>query len=140
MNSTLINIKKINGMETIIKIYYAHSKLIYGTSNETEELEFIKEKFPKANIICPHTTVNELTDFQDYLHVVDCCTLLIASEVEGYIGKGIFCEISRAFGNGTQVSVLRKQNNQYSLSQVIGIEIINQNAWKNNYGKLIVKQ
>ena len=127
-------------MVTNNKIYYAHSKRIYGTPQEAKELEFLIMIFPKANIICPHNTIGELNDFKDYLYVVDCCNKIITSEIDGFIGRGVFCEIARAFGNGTQVSVLRKQNNQYSLSQVIGIEIINQNAWKNNYGKLIVKQ
>lgn len=127
-------------METKRKIYYAHSKKIYGTSKETAELKFIKEKFPDAHILCPHTTIGELADFNDYLHVVDCCTLLIASEVEGYIGKGVFCEISRGFGNGTIVNVLRKQDNKYSLNQVTGIEMFNQADWKNKFGKIIIKK
>jgi hypothetical protein len=140
MNSTLINIKKMYRRATTHKIYYAHSKRIYGTSNESEELKYIKEKFSNASIICPHTTMGELADFNDYLHVVDCCDRIIASEVEGCIGKGVFCEIARGFGNSTPVYVLRKRDNKFYLEIVTGIEVINENDWKNRYAKLIIKQ
>lgn len=140
MNTTITNIKKNYGLDTNIRIYYSHSMIIYGKTCEKEELKFIKEKFPASNIICPNNTVGKLNDFKDYLHVVDCCDTIIASEVAGFIGKGVFCEIARGFGNGTQVYALRKQVNKYSLCQVIGIEIVNQSDWKNKFGKIIVKQ
>jgi hypothetical protein len=126
-------------METKFKIYYAHFKKIYGTSSETEELKFIKEKYPNSYVFCPNTTIGELNDFQDYLHVVDCCSKIIVSEVEAHIGKGVFCEIARGFGNGSQIYVLRNLGNKYSLAQVTGIEMVNQSDWKNKFGKLIVK-
>jgi hypothetical protein len=119
------------------RIYYAHSKKIYGTPNETEELKYIKEKFPYAKVICPHTTVGELKDFQDYLHIVDCYNTIIASEVKGFISRGVFSEIARGFSNGIQVYVLRKQANKHILYQVIGIEIHNQSDWVYRFGKII---
>ena len=139
MKNTITNIKKMYGQDTNVKIYYAHSKKIYGTSQEIEELKFIKEKFPSSIVLCPNNTIGELSDFQDYLHVVDCCNKIIASEVEGHIGKGVFCEIARGFGNSTPVYVLRKQANKFYLLIVTGIEVINESDWKNQYGKLIVK-
>lgn len=122
------------------KIYFAHSKMIYGTQQEVEEFEFIKEKFPKASIICPHKTVGELNDSKDYLYIVDCCNSVIVSEFNGFVGFGVFVEIARALSNYTSVSVLRKRADEFYLLKVTGLEIINQNDLKNKYGKLIVKQ
>jgi hypothetical protein len=120
-------------------IYFGHSKNTYGTSQELQELEFLKKIFPKTNIICPNTTVGELSDFKDYLHIVDCCTLFIASEVEGSVGKGLFCEIGRAFSINIPVFVLRKSADDFYLLPVIGIETKEPNYWKEKYVKLIVK-
>ena len=36
-----------------MKIYYAHSMKIYDTTRESEELELIESKYPKAEIINP---------------------------------------------------------------------------------------
>ena len=122
------------------KIYFAYSKMIYGTQQEVEEFEFLKKKFTEATIICPHKTVGDINDSKDYLFVVDCCNIVIASEFNGYVGFGVFAEIARALSNCTSVSVLRKRADEFYLLKVTGIEIINQNDWKNKYGKLIVKQ
>jgi hypothetical protein len=121
-------------------IYYAHSKIIYGTQQELEEYGFLKKKFPKATIICPHNTVGELRDSKDYLYVVDCCSKVIVSELNGFIGLGVFAEVARALSNNTSVFVLREKSEEFCLWKVSGIEIINEGSWKNNYGTLIVKQ
>jgi hypothetical protein len=130
----------MNRVKNSHSIYYAHSKLIYGTQQEVEEYEFLKGEFPDRKIICPHITVGELKDPQDYLHIVDCCILLIASELNGFIGLGVFVEVARAFSNNAHVFVLRKHKNSFKLLQVIGIEIYNQIDWKTKYAKLIVKK
>jgi hypothetical protein len=127
-------------MNTNINIYYAHSKIIYGTQQELEEFEFLKKSFPKANIICPHNTVGELRDSKDYLYIVDCCNKVIVSERNSFIGLGVFVEVARALSNNTSVFVLRRQANEFYLLKVSGIEIINESNWKYNYGKLIVNQ
>jgi hypothetical protein len=121
------------------KIYFAHSKFIYGTQQEVDEFEFLTKKYPNANFICPHNTVGALNDYKDYLYIVDCCNYVIASEFNGYVGFGVFAEIARALGNNASVSVLRKQADEFYILKVTGLEIINQSDWKNKYGKLIVK-
>lgn len=130
----------MNANINLRRIYYAHSKRIYGTPNETEELKYIKEKFPNANVICPHNSIGELSDFEDYLHVVDCCSKVVVSEIDEYVSKGVFSEIARGFSNNTPVFVLRMIDGILTLFDVVGIEIINQNDWKNKYGKIIIKK
>jgi hypothetical protein len=125
-------------MRTNIKLYYAHSKLIYGTQQEIDELEFLKEKFPYAQIICPHYTIGEINDSKDYLFVVDISNDLIVSEFNGDIGFKVFTEISRAFSNNTNVFVLRKVDDKFYLLKVSGLKIINREDYKIHFGRVIV--
>jgi hypothetical protein len=56
------------------KVYFAHSKKKYNTSEEAEELAFIKKHFD-GKVICPYNDLGELGDIERYLEViksVDC--------------------------------------------------------------------
>ena len=121
-------------------IFYAHNKTIYGTQQELEEVDFLKNKFHTSNVICPHFTVGELNDPKDYLHIVDCCQKTIVSEINGHIGLAEFVEVARAFSNSSPVLALRKRDTEFNLSEVIGIEIVNRADCKNKYAKIIIKK
>jgi len=129
----------MNANNNLRTIYYAHCRLTYDTPKESTELEWLRIKYPRAKVICPNNSIGKLNDFKDYLHVVDCCSQLIVSEIDGYVSKGVFSEIARALGNNTPVFVLRRQDAFYLL-KVSGIEIVNEGSWKNIYGKVIVKK
>lgn len=119
------------------KIYFGHSKLIYGTAREAEELEFIESQYPDAEIINPALLI-DITEMKKFLKIVSKCTLVVASEFEGYVGKGVFAEISIAFARAIRVQVLRKSEQGYSQYPVTGIQVINEHDWKSKYAKLIV--
>ena len=121
-----------------MRIFYAHSKQIYETNQEEKEREFLKREFPKFTIICPNNDIGELNDFRKYLEIVDRCYMVIASEIDDHVGKGVFSEIARAFSNNAYVGVIREKDNDFSLSEVIGIQIINDRDWKIKYAKLII--
>ena len=72
-----------------MKIYYGHSKRIYDDPQEEIELDFIRKKFPAATVICPNHDLGELSDYKEYLRIVDDCTMVVASEVGGSVGKGV---------------------------------------------------
>ena len=120
------------------KIYYAHSKQIYGTAREGEELGCIKRKYPEAEIINPALLV-DISDMKKFLKIVKKCSQVVVSEFEGYLGRGVFAEIAMAFAYNIKVSVIRKTGSQYSLYPVTGIQVINEHDWKIKYAQLIVK-
>ncbi len=124
-------------MNPTSKIYYAHSKLIYGTNREAEELGYIKRKYPEATIINP-AGLKDLTEMKEFLKIVRKCALVVVSELDGYVGKGVFAEISMAFSSDIRVKTLRQKDNDFSLSEVSGIQIINQHDWKFRYAKLFL--
>ena len=64
-------------MKSEAKIYYAHSKQIYGTAREAEELDFLERKYPTSTIINPKD-LGELKGIKKYLKIVGKCNLVVA--------------------------------------------------------------
>ncbi len=119
-------------------IYYAHSIKIYGSQRELRELTFLRSRFPKANVICPNNDLGQLGSLKDYLNIVDGCLILVASEYNNHIGKGVYHEVARAISNQVQVFVIREKESVFSLKEVTGIKIKNRSDIAVKYGKLIV--
>lgn len=121
------------------KVYYAHSMKIYGSAREVNEFAFLYDKYSNAEVINP--AYLNYKGMKKYLEYVSKCDILVASELEGYIGKGVFCEIVRAMSDGIKVLVLRKKKGkEYALETVTGIQVLNQHDWKLKYGQILTKQ
>jgi len=119
------------------KIYYAHSKIIYGTAREQEEILFLKQKYPAAVIINPANNISRKT-MPQFLKLVGDCNLLVVSEFDGFVGKGAFSEITRALSDDKTVYAMRRQGKKYNLIIVSGVMIIKSHDWKKEYAKLIL--
>ena len=125
-------------MKEKIKIYYGHSLLIYGKASEVNEFAFLFTTFPNAEIINPaHLGYSGM---KKYLEVVSNCQMLIASEYDAYIGRGVFLEVCQAFLSGIPVKAIRRVKTKYELFEVTGIQMLNVNDWKHKYAKLIVNK
>lgn len=70
------------------EVYFAHSKLIYGTKEESEALSFLKSVF--KNVCCPHNDMGELGSITPYLKKVEECKLIVALPYNNFIGKGVY--------------------------------------------------
>ncbi|MCF8227004.1 MAG: hypothetical protein K9J30_14095 [Bacteroidales bacterium] len=117
------------------KIYYAHSMQLYDSVQEMNEHAYLWKLYKGDNLINPkNLEFNKPKKFFDF---VAGCDLVVASEIDGFIGKGVFCEIARALSEDIKVLVLRRIGKEYSLEPVIGIVIENENDWKVKYGKII---
>ena len=76
-------------------IYYSHSKQIYNTPRESEELNAIQKFFGRhVKIVDPARYQN--SDMPFYLSLMDSCDKLVISEFKGYLGKGCYLELNRA--------------------------------------------
>ncbi|MFC2080368.1 hypothetical protein ACFLRQ_02725 [Bacteroidota bacterium] len=95
----------------IKKIYYAHSKQFYDTVREMNEYAFLYDYYSPHKVINPAHL--DYSGMKKYLEVVSQCDTLVASELDGYIGKGVFSELARAMSDGIKVEVLRKEGNKY---------------------------
>jgi len=72
------------------------------------------------------------------LKAVKKCNLLICSEFEEHIGKGVFREISVAFAYEIPVFYIRGTPPELQLKQIIGVKIVDEQDPKVKYAKVIV--
>ncbi len=111
-------------------IYYAHSKKIYGTDQEREELAFLESIFD--DVVCPNRDMGELGVMEPYLQKVDECRIVVCSEFKGHVGNGVASEVVRAIANEHPAYCLRNKR----LYRVGGIKVVDNGDWSVKYGKV----
>ena len=116
-------------------VYYAHSKKIYGTKREKQELVFLEKIFKK--VICPNRDMGEKGRIQPYLDRVKKSKLVVVSEYRKHIGKGCFCEIKQAQVNNISVLVLRKDEKGFYFKSVQKMYHVDKNDWAVGYGAIL---
>ena len=115
-------------------IYYAHSKLIYDTKREKEEIEIIQDAFTNSHIINPNGWIynnKRESDIMEQCYIfVKQSDIIIFSSVDGFIGKGVYNEIQRAFWYDKDVYYL-SEDRLYKFNNFNDIEIFNRGwDWK----------
>jgi hypothetical protein len=90
--------------------YYSHSKKKYDEPIEEEEYAFIKEHFD-GFVICPNQHLNGMIGTDNYYQVIATTSVVYASELNGFIGRGMYDECHFALENGIPVLVVRKDEN-----------------------------
>lgn len=115
-------------------VYFAHSKLSYGTRRENKELLFLQSKF--ARIIDPNKDMGELGDIKPYLTVLSLCDLVVVSAfIDNFVGKDAFSEVELAL----KLKIPVYQLIDKKLVVVIDIKLFDLDDWKVKYGQLITK-
>jgi hypothetical protein len=114
-----------------MKVYYAHSKKIYGTAAEAHVRGILEESFD--TVICPNRDIGEKGAIGPYLDAIDQCDAVIATSFEGHIGRGVFDEVRHAIENDIDVYEFRMGE----LIAVINVELFDANDWAVNYGTLV---
>jgi hypothetical protein len=120
-------------------IYLAHSMLSYGTEKEKQEVLFLRKRFPNYRILNPAKYTN-VKDMSFYLEKVAQSAMVVASEIDGYISKGVFSEISRALSDNIPVKVIRPIDGGYKLFRISGFDVFDENDWKSKYAQLTIFQ
>ena len=126
-------------MKTKKKIYYAHSRDSFNTAKENRELKYLKAYFPGYSIFCPNHDVDDIDDFKEallYNPIIDTCSILVVAESKGFIDRGEFIAVTRAFSNKMPVYGLNSKVYENYLFEVSGVEIINDRDWIYDYAKL----
>jgi len=122
------------------QLYYAHSMRIYNSKREAEETKLIKEHFSKYKFFCPNKSRPKSWANSSGSKIMKGCLqfvrkskIVVASEYQNHVGKGVFAEVSEAISNGISCYVIR--NNVFVPVQYI--EIVNADDWAVKYGKII---
>lgn len=101
--------------------YYSHSKNKYDKPIEEEEYAFIKEHFD-GFVICPNQHLNGMIGTENYYQVIATTSVVYASELDGFIGRGMYDECRFALKYCIPVLVIRKdENGKYNTVRVTGV-------------------
>jgi len=125
-------------MGKVKPVYYAHSKLIYGSKQERDELTYIRKVF--YPVICPNNDMGERSSIEPYLTQVQKSSYVVCSEVNEYIGKGVYQEISEALRRGIPVLALRKRSGIFKFHRVLYAIVVDDQDWKYRYAKIYIKK
>jgi len=113
-------------------LYYAHSKRTYGTRKEKKELKLLRKQFPGYEIINPRNLVflsyDENEIMKECRSIVRQAAVVVASEYDGHIGRGVFEELLEA---KRKKYLLRKKN----FIENFNIKIVNPDDWAIRYAK-----
>jgi hypothetical protein len=117
-------------------VYYAHSKLIYGTKREKRELAFLKKKF--TFVIDPNKDMGELGSIDPYLKKVDECDMVVCSPHDGYLGRGQYSEVLHALKlNKPVYSIQKSLLFGFQLKKVTSVSTFDTNDWSRKYSYLV---
>ena len=118
-------------------VYYAHSKNIYGTTEERAQLKWLRSHFTK--VICPNKDLGELGDIKYYLDFIEeKCDGVVFSEWFDLVGRGVWDEVSHARKLKLPIFGLRSRSTsgEYNLFRFRKGKVVNKNDWR-NYAKLV---
>jgi len=120
----------------ITKIYYAHSMRIYDTTREDKEYQFLSQLGVVDN---PNDGLGKRR-IEDFLKRVLHCDQIICSEYKGYIGRGVYEELTVAISENIPAYVLRKRKilGRFHLKEVKALKIVNDSDWQIRFGKVKV--
>jgi hypothetical protein len=89
------------------KVYYAHTKYIYGTPTERAELKHIRRRFPQLRIVNPARYEGDPEKLRDTmgfcLRLVERCDAVIFSRLRGRVTAGVGKEVNHALSLGKPV-------------------------------------
>ncbi len=121
------------------RVYYGHSMKMYNTNTEREELRFLRERFP--NVICPNNDIGDSSrGMRVYLKIVAWSELVIVSEYQSHIGRGVFDEVSLALKLNKSVYCLRKVKDTHKFYRITDLVVVDENDWSVKYGKVVVQK
>jgi hypothetical protein len=118
-------------------VYYAHSMKIYGSDREKKEIAYIKKKF--KSVVNPAVDLIWQGSMELYFKAVKESDIVICSEYEKHIGKGVFDEIFTALLLEKKVFCIRKLGRGYKLLEVSRVEVVDKDDWSVYFGKVILK-
>ena len=96
-----------------MKIYYAHAMCIYGTDDEENEIQQIRQNFPDHSIVDPGTYANNPEKRRDSMEyckkLVSGCDKLVFTRLLGKITAGVGIEINHVLESGKIVYELKNK-------------------------------
>ena len=118
-------------------VYYSHSMRIYDTEREKKEIKFLNRKF--GRVCNPNGDIEWRGDMQPYIEAVKKSDMVVLSEYEGHIGRGVFVEVKTALDEKKPVYVIKNDNDAFSLHKVDDVNVVDPFDWKVKYGEIKIE-
>lgn len=126
-----------------MRVYYGHSVKKYNTPEEMMEEEFIRKTYNGVTTrmleLCnPRDIKNPFKNMDVYFDKIrNWADVIVVSEYQNHVGKGVYDEIELALELKKQVWVLRKWKGTYRFERIERIELDQgDNDWKVYYGQI----
>lgn len=121
------------------RVYYGHSMKMYNTNAERDALRFLRESFP--NVICPNNDIGDSNrGMHVYLKIVAWSDLVVVSDYQSHIGRGVYDEVSLALKLKKPVYCLRKVKDTYKFYRITDLVVVDEKDWSVKYGKVVVQK
>ena len=117
--------------------FYSHNYKIFNTSAEILQYELITRNF-KGFVINPNKHLSDKNPFvlNQYWQVINKIDFLVVTPFHNKIDRASYYEVKQSLARRIPVFELVKKQNSYSITKVIGIEVINEKNLS-AYAKLI---
>lgn len=110
------------------RLYYAHSKAIYGLPDENQELRRIKKHYPGHTVVNPNGMFKDDRDWIKWMETgIQSMDVVVFTSYLGFVGKGVYDELYEARQLGKPIVYLTKRGKfvtNYRLGR------INPKLWK----------
>ena len=117
-------------------IYYAHSMKIYDSSREDKEFKFIKDHFKDNNVVNPNGDIPWKGSMKPYFDAVEASDVVVFSEYQGYVGRGVYEEAIKALEHGIPLRCIRKdENGELIVVNINDFSTGNSGDWAIRYAK-----
>ena len=104
--------------------YFSHSILKNDSDAEKKEYEFIRNSF-NGFTICPNKHMGKIGDMSNYLDIVSKADVVFTSELNGFVGIGVYTECKHALEIGTPVFVVQEHDEGFRLFKLKSLEKTN---------------
>ena len=110
--------------------------LIYGTDRERKELAALKRYFGDAHIVNPNGDVQSSRSMVPFLEAVERSDVVAFSDVDGWIGRGVYTEVHHAHQHDKTLFHIGQQTMNI-VAFTGGVRVANRDDWKYRYAKVV---
>jgi hypothetical protein len=123
------------GNKEFQKIYYGHSRRIYGTPEEELVRNILSSRFKE--VVCPNRDLADDEELIYFFNVLIKCDALITTEFLSHIGFGMFKLTEFALEAALPAYCLRFHDGQPILSAIEGLKPVVTGDYAVFYGKIL---
>ncbi len=104
--------------------YFSHNTKKNNTEAEQKEYAYIHSSF-NGFTICPNKHMGQIGDMPNYLDIISKVDVVFTSELNGFVGLGVYNECKHALEIGTPVFVVQEYEAGFRLFELKSLKRTN---------------